>query len=130
MDMTDMTDFASESFDVVIDKAAMDALLSQEGDVWNPDPKVVEAAHNMLSHISRVLRNGGIHIQISFAQPHFRKKYLLGRSGTSELQGKEIYSKEYDWSFSYKVSGDSSSMGSFGYYVYYMTVARPQADIS
>mmetsp|Transcript_19856 Transcript_19856/g.27935 ORF Transcript_19856/g.27935 Transcript_19856/m.27935 type:complete len:299 (+) Transcript_19856:31-927(+) len=79
MDMTDMSAaFADESFDVVIDKAAMDALMTQEGDVWNPEQSVVDSCRTMCRHISRVLKLGGYHLHISFAQPHFRKKYLLG----------------------------------------------------
>eukprot|EP00978_Attheya_sp_CCMP212_P048656 scaffold555823_cov51-Attheya_sp.AAC.1 len=38
MDMTDMSELEDDSFDVVIDKAAMDALMSNEKDVWNPLP--------------------------------------------------------------------------------------------
>ena len=36
--MTDMSELEDESFDVVLDMAAMDALLSAEGDVWHPYP--------------------------------------------------------------------------------------------
>jgi hypothetical protein len=36
MDMTDLSELADETFDVVIDKAAMDAMMAVEGDVWNP----------------------------------------------------------------------------------------------
>lgn len=39
MDMTAL-DFPDGSFDVVIDKAAMDALLTDEGSVWEPNAEV------------------------------------------------------------------------------------------
>ena len=78
MDMTDLT-FPSESFDVVIDKASMDALMVDEGDVWCPNHSVIESADKMCLSISRVLKSSqGKFIQISFAQPHFRTKYLIG----------------------------------------------------
>lgn len=53
MDMTEMSSFSSQLFDVVIDKAAMDALLSSERDVWNPKEEVVMLCRKMCSHVSR-----------------------------------------------------------------------------
>eukprot|EP00640_Fibrocapsa_japonica_P009572 CAMPEP_0113948818 /NCGR_PEP_ID=MMETSP1339-20121228/72183_1 /TAXON_ID=94617 /ORGANISM="Fibrocapsa japonica" /LENGTH=81 /DNA_ID=CAMNT_0000955999 /DNA_START=79 /DNA_END=320 /DNA_ORIENTATION=+ /assembly_acc=CAM_ASM_000762 len=40
MDMMDLT-FDEGSFDCVLDKAAMDALMCEEGDPWNPNSEVV-----------------------------------------------------------------------------------------
>jgi hypothetical protein len=45
MDMTALT-FDDSSFDAVIDKAAMDALMCDEQDVWNPSLKVLQCALN------------------------------------------------------------------------------------
>lgn len=56
----------------------MDALMVDKGDPWNPSPTVVEQTHKMCSEISRVLVRGGVYIQLSFEQAHFRKKMLLG----------------------------------------------------
>jgi hypothetical protein len=106
MDMTDMNEFSDESFDVVIDKAAMDALMTQEGDVWNPEDSVVEKARSMCRHISRILKPGGYHLQISFQQPHFRKKYLLGWHGAAEdVLQREDGSDEFRWSFRVENTG-------------------------
>ncbi|CAG8442169.1 10345_t:CDS:10 [Acaulospora morrowiae] len=41
MDIRDLK-FLDEEFDVVIDKGTMDALMCDDGDVWNPKPEVVE----------------------------------------------------------------------------------------
>ena len=50
-----------------------------EKDVWDPDTEVVSAAHKMCIEIVRNLKpKEGQYIQISFAQPHFRTKYLMG----------------------------------------------------
>lgn len=78
MDMTDLK-FPNEYFDVVIDKAAMDALVVNEGDVWDPNQDVKISVHKMCSEVRRVLKpSDSKFIQISFAQPHFRTKYLMG----------------------------------------------------
>jgi hypothetical protein len=47
MDMLDMS-FDDSSFDVVIDKATMDALMVDEGDVWNPN---IGSFHDVLNLI-------------------------------------------------------------------------------
>lgn len=84
MDMCAMT-FPSESFDVVLDKAAMDALLVDEGDCWDPEARVVEDVHRMCEAVARVLTPTGHCLQISFAQPHFRTKYLMGERRAGEV---------------------------------------------
>lgn len=56
----------------------MDALVVDKGDPWNPDPGTIERAHRMCSEVSRVLAPGGVFVQLSFEQEHFRKKLLLG----------------------------------------------------
>eukprot|EP00904_Undaria_pinnatifida_P011127 jgi/Undpi1/7144/HiC_scaffold_22.g09618.m1 len=77
MDMLAL-DFPDGSVDAVVDKAAMDALIVDKGDPWNPDPGTIERAHRMCSEVSRVLAPGGVFVQLSFEQEHFRKKILLG----------------------------------------------------
>ncbi|CAI5724834.1 hypothetical protein KXD40_003456 [Peronospora effusa] len=95
-DMTKLCDvFAPETFDVVIDKAAMDALMCDEGDVWSPSETVIEQAAAMCSGITSVLVPRGTFLQISFAQPHFRKRFLLG-------EGEQAASSAvYGWDYSY-----------------------------
>ena len=75
-DMMDMTACADGAFDVVLDKAAMDALLVDEGDPWHPRAECLRDADRALAEFSRVLRAGGKLLQVTFAQPHFRTKYL------------------------------------------------------
>jgi SAM-dependent methyltransferase len=76
-DMTDLR-FDTGSFDVVLDKASMDALMVSEGDVWAPNEDTVHATDRMCHGVSRVLKDAtGRFVQISFAQPHFRTKYLM-----------------------------------------------------
>jgi len=54
----------------------MDALMCDEGSVWDPSPRTRQDAAAMCQAVSRVLKPGGCFLQISFAQPHFRKRYL------------------------------------------------------
>jgi hypothetical protein len=128
MDMTDMSEFQDVSFDVVIDKAAMDALLAREGDVWNPDQTVVDEARSMCKHITRILKpNTGTHLHISFAQPHFRKKYLLGWHALSEETPKEaveakdeVYSQEFGWTYRVETIAGDDNDGCFHHFLYIM----------
>lgn len=89
-DMTAMSleDFGGEWFDVVVDKAAMDALVVDEEDVWHPQRSVVDVVDRMCLSVRRVLHpSRGKYIQVTFAQPHFRSKYLMGSrvsSGTDD----------------------------------------------
>jgi SAM-dependent methyltransferase len=100
MNMLDMS-FDAHAFDVVLDKAAMDALCVRfivfnlsnhstrvirtdmvcvpqvdEEDVWDPKESCRREVHQLCRGIHRVLTPNGLFIQISFAQPHFRRRYL------------------------------------------------------
>jgi EEF1A lysine methyltransferase 4 len=143
MDMTTMENdvhgpLDSGYYHVVIDKAAMDALMTKEMDVWNPNPDVVHASHQMCVQISRVLRPKGTMIQISLAQPHFRVKYLLGQhfiqnfstDHTSDPTSSNVdpnYSSLYGWTVRSESAGrdpnatDDNGGGCFGHYLYIMT---------
>lgn len=104
-DMTTLAPFETNSFDVVIDKASMDALMVDEGDVWDPNADVVFQTDSMCNNISRVLTSSGIFIQISFAQPHFRTKYLMAaRIGGDEIHPYESMSghcSRYGWELTF-----------------------------
>lgn len=119
MDMTQMT-FPSESFDIVIDKAAMDALMVDEGDVWYPSSGVVESVDKMCQCVKSVLRPKGVFMQISFAQPHFRTKYLMGYhiAGTTvnPYETHTGHSDVYDWDLtSQSIDIEEGCLNSFFY---------------
>jgi len=100
MDVKNMT-YPNETFDVCIDKGTMDALVCDVKDVWNPEEEVMLRAHLMCTEVSRVLKPQGIYIQITFTQPHFRRKFLERA--------------EYNWTF------ESNSIGeAFHYFIYVM----------
>ncbi|KAG8745004.1 hypothetical protein FRC10_009112 [Ceratobasidium sp. 414] len=109
MDIRDLK-FEDESFDVLIDKGTMDAMLTGTSDVWNPAPEIVENCEKEISEAirwvdclicalgrtiqgrtpvsRRVLRPGGKFIYLTFGQPHFRRRYLT-RPGCS-LEVREL----------------------------------------
>jgi len=94
-------EFGNSSFDVVVDKAAMDALVVDEGDPWNPKQSVRDEVRTMMQQISRVLKPAGKLLQISFQQPHFRRAYVA--------------KDEYGWGFEVQTFGDG-----LGYFFYVM----------
>lgn len=75
-DMKDLSAYNDESFDIVLDKAAMDAVLAIGGDKWDVDPELLKATDTILREAHRVLVKDGFYCQISFSQPHFRGQYL------------------------------------------------------
>jgi len=77
-DMRKLT-YENATFDVVFDKAAMDAQLADGGDAWDAPSHLMAVADAILGETVRVLRPGGLYLQLSFGQPHFRKPYLLQR---------------------------------------------------
>ncbi|ELW70919.1 Methyltransferase-like protein 13 [Tupaia chinensis] len=67
MDMTQM-EFPDASFQVVLDKGTLDAVLTDEED------KTLQQVDRMLAEVGRVLQVGGRYLCISLAQAHVLKK--------------------------------------------------------
>lgn len=119
MDMCQLK-FDASTFDIVIDKAAMDALLVDEGSVWDPDSSIISSVDQMCREVSRVLSPRGMFLQISFSQPHFRTKYLMGQHVTGTVT--DPYSTAlgssdlYDWNLSVeKIGVEGGCLESFLY---------------
>lgn len=90
--------FPTGRFDAVVDKGTLDALLCGSA----------EDALEMVSEVHRVLRNGGVYVQISAEDPEARLE-LLTECGSSSGRG--------PWSRSiFKELGESE--GSASYYMY------------
>lgn len=69
-DITGLTDFAADSFNVVLDKGTLDALLTDESE------EVLTKVRKYFDEITRVLRIGGRFVCISLLQPHILKLIL------------------------------------------------------
>ncbi|XP_006884140.1 PREDICTED: endothelin-converting enzyme 2 isoform X5 [Elephantulus edwardii] len=68
-------DFPSDSFDVVLEKGTLDALLTGEQDPWTVSSEGVHTVDQVLSEVSRVLVPGGRFISLTSAAPHFRTRH-------------------------------------------------------
>lgn len=64
-------------FDVVLDKAAIDALLADGGDSWQPPPALLDTAARVCAEVRKVLVPDGLYLQVTYSLPHFRLRYLL-----------------------------------------------------
>jgi len=132
MDMTKMT-FEDSAFDIVIDKAAMDAIMVDEGSPWSPHEHVVAAADAMCLCMRRVVKsNTGLVLMISFMQPHFRTKYLAGLRVTDsdEEQEQKVvvapsssysgYCDRYDWTLTHRSLDGATETGCLNSFLYVM----------
>merc|ERR1711998_235486 len=68
MEVTSMPDFGDNAYDVVIDKAVMDAILCGEGST----DKVIA----MLVEVQRLLKPGGIFMSVTHGKPESRQFYF------------------------------------------------------
>nr|XP_026691000.1 EEF1A lysine methyltransferase 4-like [Ciona intestinalis] len=76
MDIMDLK-FGDASFDLVIDKGTLDAILTDQSGFGHLCEKAFDAIEVVLTNVSRVLVNGGRFVSITFAQPLFRKKLYV-----------------------------------------------------
>ena len=78
-DVRDLKEFCDDIFDVVIDKACIDALVCDEGDPWNPNDQTKNDVNATLNSVVRVMKSQSTSkfVSIGFQQPHFRKRYLI-----------------------------------------------------
>ena len=98
--------FDDKSFDIVIEKATLDALLVGEKSPWHPSDEGQEIMEKSLSEISRVLKRQGRFLSLTFAQPHFRSPFYA--------------QEKYGWSVDYETFGSG-----FHYFCFIMTKGRP-----
>ncbi|CAN4080601.1 unnamed protein product [Withania somnifera] len=68
MDVRDLSFFPDESFDAVIDKGTLDSLM------WGTNAPICAA--QMLGEVSRLLKNGGVYMLITYGDPTARMPHL------------------------------------------------------
>ncbi|CAB3410541.1 unnamed protein product [Caenorhabditis bovis] len=82
-DITSLANCPSNSFDVVFEKATIEALLVLETSPWDPSDEALNTLDSIFSAIQRILKKNGIFISVSFTQPHFRVPALMRSNGWS-----------------------------------------------
>ncbi|XGW20464.1 hypothetical protein V3C99_003900 [Haemonchus contortus] len=82
-DIRSLDKIPSSSFDVVLEKATLEALLVKEKSSWTPSDDALKTVDDVLESVARVLKSDGVFISISFTQPHFRVPALLRYPGWS-----------------------------------------------
>jgi ubiquinone/menaquinone biosynthesis C-methylase UbiE len=70
--------FASESFDVVVDKGTLDAIHPEGTEAGRVDAEL------LLREALRVIRTGGAYVCVSLLQRHIREVFLSDASGSAE----------------------------------------------
>lgn len=86
-DMTSLASLEDNSFDLVIEKAAMDALVTDAGSPWEPNQASCDQVDAMVASCGRVLKPGGRFIAISFQPTLFRLSHLRRGMVNSEKLG-------------------------------------------
>ena len=83
-DVRNLEEIEDATFDLVIDKACLDALVCDEGDPWRPNEETTKDVQATLCSVVRVLnhQSNAKFISIGFQQPHFRKLYLISDNTT------------------------------------------------
>lgn len=110
MDIRELQEHAEElggigSWDVIIDKGTMDALMAENGSVWNPSEQVLDNVareiNGVLAYVScshsLLKERTGLFLYFTFGQPHFRMPHM----------------ERSDWTLSKRELGDM-----FHYYLY------------
>lgn len=75
-----------ESWDAIIDKGTMDALMAENGSVWNPSEHVLENVRREVDGVLSLLKPGGVFLYFTFGQPHFRRPHMLRDAWTIETR--------------------------------------------
>lgn len=100
--------FPDGSFDAVVDKGTLDALLCRS----------VKDARDMVTEMHRVLTPGGIYVQVTTEDPEARLELLLG-SGSSSKRKEKKEEQQQPWARSlFKELGALGEGGESSYFMY------------
>jgi len=129
MDMLAMTSFDDSAFDMVIGKGSLDALQASIKDVWDPSAESRRQADVFLREVRRVLTASGTFFSVSFEQPHFRTKFLMGKTDafeTDPYKSFKGYCPVYGWNLDFI---DIGADGCLSVFIYTMQIcSEPPAE--
>lgn len=92
MDVRTLAEHAAElggthSWDVIIDKGTLDALMAENGSVWSPSQQVLQNVKSEIDGVLELLKpRTGRFLYFTFGQPHFRKPHMERRAWTIETR--------------------------------------------
>ncbi|PKI82566.1 hypothetical protein MVES1_003895 [Malassezia vespertilionis] len=67
----------AETWDAIIDKGTMDALMAENASVWNPSEAVLDNVAREVDGVLSLLKpRTGVFLYFTFGQPHFRRPHL------------------------------------------------------
>lgn len=72
--LSDVIDMSSAH--CCIDKGTLDAVLTVQHDPWDPPVELLQRIHSYMQQVCRILVPGGRFLHITFAQPHFRSRFI------------------------------------------------------
>ncbi|KAJ6644447.1 EEF1A lysine methyltransferase 4 [Pseudolycoriella hygida] len=64
-------------FDTIVEKSALDVLFTKDSSPWSVSEATDSDVKNTLNAVKSCLKSDGQFISITFAEPFFRKKYLI-----------------------------------------------------
>lgn len=64
------------SWDLILDKGTLDALVAEKGSVWDPSDQVKDNARREIDGVLHLLKPGGVFLYMTWMQPHFRLRFL------------------------------------------------------
>ncbi|WFD34271.1 hypothetical protein MCUN1_001108 [Malassezia cuniculi] len=74
------------SCDAIIDKGTMDALMAENGSVWDPSEQVLDNVRREVDGVVDLLKPGGVFLYFTFGQPHFRRPHMMRDVWTIETR--------------------------------------------
>lgn len=113
--------FDDESFDVVIEKGAIDVIFTESKSAWNPSEEVCKKMECACKEIFRVLKNKGRLFSITFTQPHFRRRFFDGKESHRCLVIRTLLLPGHPWKCNVECFGEE---GAFEYFVYRLTKSQ------
>ena len=74
VDVMEPFPYPPETFDFALDKGTLDAIIIDKADHWEIEDEVYDLAKKYFKNVYDSLKPGGTFIQITFGQPHFRRR--------------------------------------------------------
>ncbi|XP_069583063.1 EEF1A lysine methyltransferase 4 [Ranitomeya imitator] len=87
--------FPDGTFDLIIEKGTLDAMMVDEKDPWRVTQGTITLVDQVLSEVSRVLAPNGCFMSITFSPPHFRSRHYAqpqyGWSVSCDSYGRDFH---------------------------------------